>query len=239
VFPQITPFDPVLYEPVIASKHGELILLILVEEMEVRAVATVDARNRRGTVPVVYEALRDSDPLEDRVWRAYQMATESEHSRTPIRVLNGHEQQARARILQLADVVMRQGGRARGHREAHEAGDLVRPASGRGAFRVEGLPGPSASHVAIAEVAGCVKGSLPGQRDRRAIVGYRGRDPACTNSTGGEVGVDDVPAKFRLLVRASRTGTRDEQRRAKKEQYWYNGKPQRPESIRFHIIPLS
>ena len=238
MFPQITPFGPVFSELVIASQHDELILLILVKDMEVRAVA-VDTRNRCGTVPVVYEALRDSDPLEDRVWRAYQMAANGEHSRTPIRELDGHEQQARTIILQIADVVMRQRGCPRGHYEAHEAGDLVRSARGRGAALVEGLPGPSASHVAIAEVAGCVKGSLPGQRDRRAVVGDRGRVPACTQSTGGEVDADDVPAKFRLLVRAARTSTRDEQRSAEKEQYWYNGEPQRPESFRFHVIPLS
>jgi hypothetical protein len=58
---------PVFYDLVIASKHGEL--LLVVQDMEVRAVA-VDARNRCGTIPVVYEALRDSDPLEDRVGRA-------------------------------------------------------------------------------------------------------------------------------------------------------------------------
>ena len=46
--------------------HGEL---TIAKDMEVRAVA-VDTRNRCGTVPVVYEALRDSDPLEDRVGRA-------------------------------------------------------------------------------------------------------------------------------------------------------------------------
>src|SRR6266702_4544603 len=102
---------------------------------------------------------------------------------------------------------MRQRGRARGHREAHEPGDLVRPARSRRAALVEGLPGPSASHVAIAEVARCVTGSLPGQRDRRAVVSYRGREPACINSTGGEVVADDVPAE----LGASRAGPRDEQ----------------------------
>ena len=233
MFPQITPFGPVLYDLVIASKHGELILLL--QDVEGRAVG-VAGRSRRGIpVPVVDEALRDSDPLEDRVWRADQMATNGEHARTPIRVLNGHEQQARTVILQIADVVMRQRGRPRGHREAHEAGDFVRPASGRGAALVESLPGPSTSHIPIAEVAGCVKGSLPGQRDRRAVVGDRGRVPACTQSTGGEVDADDVPS----VLGASRTSTRDEQRSAEKEQYWYNGEPQRPESIRFHVISLS
>ena len=100
--PQITPFGPVFSELVIASQHDELILLILVKDMEVRAVA-VDTRNRCGTVPVVYEALRDSDPLEDRVGRAYQIATDGEHSRTPIRVLNSQGQKARSLILYIAD----------------------------------------------------------------------------------------------------------------------------------------
>jgi hypothetical protein len=233
MFPQITPFGPVLYDLVIASQHDELILLILVKDMEVRAVA-VDASNRCGTVPVVYEAFRDSDPLEDRVGRAYQIATDGEHSWAPIRVLYGHEQQARSLIFYSADVVMPLSGRARRYREAHEPGDLVRPARGRAA-RVDGLPGPSASHVAIAEIACCVKGSLSGQCDRRAVVGDRGCMPACTYSRSGEVDADDVPSVFL----ATRAGTRDEQRRAEKEQYWYNGEPQRPESIRFHIIPLS
>ena len=81
----------------IASKHSEL--LVVVQDVEVRAVA-VGGRSRWGlTIPIVYEALRDSDPLEDRVWSAYQMATDGEHARTPIRVLNGYEQQARTRIL--------------------------------------------------------------------------------------------------------------------------------------------
>jgi len=235
VFPQITPFGPVFYNLVIASKHGEFILLILVKDMEGRAVS-VAGRSRRGIpVPVVYKAHRDSDPLEDRVWRAYQMATNGEHSRTPIRELNGHEQQARTIILQIADVVMRQRGCPRGHREAHEAGDLVRPASGRVTAGVEGLPGPSASHVAIAEVAGCVKGSLPGQPDRRAVVGDRGRVPACTQSTGGEVDADDVPS----VLGASRTGTRDEQRTTEKHQHQQHSEVQRPESFRFHVVPPS
>src|SRR5438876_5269020 len=181
--------------------HGEL---IIVKDVEGRAVGVAGRSRRDIPVPVVYEALRDSDPLEDGVWRAYQMATDGEHSRTPIRVLYGHEQQACTIIHPIADVVIRQRGCARGYREAHEAGDLVRPARGRGAARVEGLPGPSASHVAIAEVAGCVKGSLPGQRDRRAILGYRGRDPAWIHRTGGEVDADDVPEVFL----ASRTSMR-------------------------------
>ncbi len=197
--------------------------------MKVRAVA-VDARNRCGTVPVVDEALGDSDPLEDRVRRADQIATDGEHARTPIRVLDGHEQQARSLILDSADVVMRLSGRARGYRKAHEAGDLVRPARSRIAALVEGLPGPSARHVAVAEVAGCVKGSLPGERDRRAIVGDRGRVPACTNSTGSKVDADDVPAVFL----AGRTGTRDEQGTAKKHYQQY-AEVQRPESSHFHV----
>ncbi len=213
----------------IASKHSEL--LLAVQEVEGRAVAAVDARNRCGTVPVVYEALRDSDPLEDGVWRAYQMATDGEHSRTPIRVLNGHEQQARTIIHPVADVVIRQRGRARGYREAHEAGDLVRPASDRGAARVEGLPGPSASHVAIAEVACCVKGSLPSKRDRRAILGYRGRAPAWIHSTGGEVGANDVPSELRAI----RAGTRDEQGTTEQHQHQQHGEPQQPESFPFHV----
>src|ERR1700746_2521040 len=134
--------------------------------MEDRAVA-VDARNRRGTVPVVRDVLRDSDPLENRgryyIRWARQMTTDGEHSRTPIRVLNGYEQQACPCVSRIADEVFERCGVPRNRREAHEPGDLVRPASGRGV----GLPGPSASHVAIAEVAGCVKGSLPGQRDLR------------------------------------------------------------------------
>ena len=65
MFHQITPFGLVLYDLVIASQHDELILLILVEDMENRAVA-VDARNRLGTVPVVHDVLRYSDPLENR-----------------------------------------------------------------------------------------------------------------------------------------------------------------------------
>ena len=126
---------------------------------------------------------------------------------------------------------MRQRLRARGLREAHETGDLVRPARGLGAARVEGLPGPSASHVAIAEVAFWVKGSLPGQRDHRAIVGFRGRAPACAQSTGGEVDADEVPSE----LGASRAGIRDEQGTAEKHQHQQHGEPQRPESFHFHV----
>jgi hypothetical protein len=46
--------------------HGEL---TIAKDMEVRAVA-VYTTNRWLTVPIVYEAFRDSDPLEDRVGRA-------------------------------------------------------------------------------------------------------------------------------------------------------------------------
>src|SRR5260370_25304409 len=72
---------PVFYDLVIASKHGEHITLM--QDVEGRAVG-VAGRSRRGfPVPVVDEAHRDSDPLEDRVWRAYPIATNREHSRTP------------------------------------------------------------------------------------------------------------------------------------------------------------
>jgi len=96
-----------------------------------------------------------------------------------------------------------------------------------GAALVEGLPGPSASHVAIAEVAGCVKGSLPGQRDLRTIDSCCGRAPARTNSTGGEVDADDVPA----VLGTSRAGMRDEQGTAEKQQHQRHSEVQRPESF--------
>ncbi len=212
MFPQIAAFGPVLYDLVIPLKHGELILLILLKDMEGRAVG-IAGRSRRGLpVPVVYEAHRYSDPLEDRVWRAYQMATDGEHSRTPIRELNGHDQQARTVILQLTDEVMRQRRRPRGHLPAHKPSNLVRPASGRVATGVEGLPGPPASYILIAEPVFRHKGSLTGERDHRAVFGDRGRDPACTKSTSGEVDADEVPAHSRLL--RARTSTRDEQRTA-------------------------
>ena len=93
---------------IVLRRISDLLLVFMVgNDMERRPVGVAGGRRRRLAVPVVHEALRSRDPLEDRVGCSNEMAADDENPLRAIRVTDAKNHEARPVVGRVADVVVR------------------------------------------------------------------------------------------------------------------------------------
>src|SRR5262249_61952677 len=116
----------------------------LLQEVERRPVGVARGRRRCLAVPVVHEALRRCNSLEDCVWRAHQVTANHKNPVAPIVIEDAENGQASPIVGQVADIVIWQWGRARRLLPTHQPSHHVCTTTRRRAYVVKPLPSTAA-----------------------------------------------------------------------------------------------